>query len=94
MGLPIGFNRPTDFQHFQTPYHLKLVDFIGEGEVSGASAGFAGTTHLMFRGPLLYGRAPKQDILLRKPLVVKTDGWDLNIGVGGLKGTWVKAPLG
>jgi hypothetical protein len=86
-GLPIGFNRPTDFENFQTPYYLKLVDFVGEGEISGAAV-IQGTNHLMFYGPLLYGRAPKQDILMRKALVIKTTGWDLNVGIGGAKGSW------
>ena len=95
VGFPVGVNRPSDFQNFQTPYYLKLGDFLGEGEVSGVSVPLVGgVTHLMFRGPLVRGRAPKNDILMKKPLVVKTDGWDWSLSFGGVKGIWTKLPPG
>jgi hypothetical protein len=94
-GLPIGFNKPSDFQNFETPYYMKLDDFVGEGDVSGASVPLVGgATNLIFYGPLVVGRAPKNDILFNKPLVVMSEGWDLQLGVGGIKGTWVKLPPG
>jgi hypothetical protein len=87
-GPSVGLNRPTEFAPFDTPYYLELTDFAGRGEVSGISVGVAGASNLMFYGPVDYGLAPKHDVLLGKPLVVKTSGWDLNVGLGGMTGVW------
>lgn len=91
-GFRFGANRPTDFERFETPYYLELIDFAGKGRISGISLGFGGATDLQFFGPVTNGRAPRTDIVLEKPLVVTTKGWDLNVGLGGLEGIWEVSP--
>lgn len=87
-GFRFGANRPTEFERFETPYYLELIDFVGRGRITGVSAGVDGVTDLQFLGPVTNGRAPRTDILLEKPLLVRTKGWDLNVGVGGVEGLW------
>ena len=90
MGLPIpiGINRPTDFEQITTPYYMEVTDFLGEGAIVSAGILY-GSNVYEFYGPLQNGVAPAGDVKSNRPLVIKTSaGWDLNQGVGRVEGFW------
>lgn len=85
-GLPAS--RPTDFTTFSVPANLTLEDFVGAGSVQNASWGFGSRSFLHFYGPADRGRLGKEASVLRRPITVRGDGWDLNVGIGTMHGYW------